>query len=123
LLFANSQNNMGRKKDLISNSLANFVFQKPKNPLTKRKDPLSERRAPLSERRAPLSERRAPLSTRKLLCSARIYARNPPRFANLPKMSNLDTKLLEKYFSYFAKNFRMSNLYAKLLEMLRRIKS
>jgi hypothetical protein len=33
-------------------------------------------------------------------------------------MSNPDTKLLEKYFSHFAKNFRMSNLYAKLLEML-----
>jgi hypothetical protein len=33
-------------------------------------------------------------------------------------MSNPDTKLLEKYFSYFAKNFRMPNIYAKLLEML-----
>jgi hypothetical protein len=45
-------------------------------------------------------------------------ARNRPRFANLPKMQNPDTKLLEKYFSHFAKNFRMPNLYAKLLEML-----
>jgi hypothetical protein len=33
-------------------------------------------------------------------------------------MPNPDTKLLEKYFSHFAKNFRMPNLYAKLLEML-----
>jgi hypothetical protein len=31
-------------------------------------------------------------------------------------MLNPDTKLLEKYFSYFTKKFRMSNLYAKLLE-------
>jgi hypothetical protein len=51
-------------------------------------------------------------------CPARIYARNRPRFVNLPKMSNPDTKLLKKYFSHFAKKFRMPNLYAKLLEML-----
>jgi hypothetical protein len=51
-------------------------------------------------------------------CPGRIYVRNRPRFANLPKMPNPDTKLLEKYFSHFTKNFRMPNLYAKLLEML-----
>jgi hypothetical protein len=42
-------------------------------------------------------------------CPARIYTRNRPRFANLPKMPNPDTNLLEKYFSHFAKNFRMLN--------------
>jgi hypothetical protein len=53
-------------------------------------------------------------------CRARIYVRNRPKFANLPKMPNPDTKLLEKYFSHFAKKFRMPNLYAKLLEMTKK---
>jgi hypothetical protein len=105
---------MERKKRSHLQQFDKFCFQKPENLLTKRKDPLSERRAPLSERRAPLS-------TRKLQCTAgaaRIYACNRRRFANLPKMTNPDTKLLEKYFSYFTKNFRMPNLY--VLEMLTR---
>ena len=42
LLFVNSQNNMGRKKDLISNSLANSVSKNQKNSLTKRRAPLNE---------------------------------------------------------------------------------
>jgi hypothetical protein len=54
-------------------------------------------------------------------CPVCIYARNRPRFANLLKMLNPDTKLLEKYFSYFTKNFRMSNLYVKLLEKTRKL--
>jgi hypothetical protein len=55
-------------------------------------------------------------------CPARIYACNRPRFANLPKIPNPDTKLLEKNFSHFTKNFRIPNLYAKLLEMLLGVK-
>jgi hypothetical protein len=39
----------------------------------------------------------------------------------LAKDAKPDTKLLEKYFSHFAKNFRMPNLYAKLLEMLSQV--
>jgi hypothetical protein len=39
-------------------------------------------------------------------CRARIYACNRPRFANLPKMLNPDTKLLKKYFSYLPKILR-----------------
>jgi hypothetical protein len=74
----------GGKKDLISNSLTNFVF---KNPLTKRKDPLSERRAPLSEQRTPLS-------TRKLRCAAsaaRAYMRAIDR--DLPTCQRCQTQI------------------------------
>jgi hypothetical protein len=47
-------------------------------------------------------------------CPTRIYALNRPRFANLPKIPNPDTKLLEKYFSYFIKkNLGCQNYISK----------
>jgi hypothetical protein len=72
-------------------------------------------KSPVKRTRSPAKHEETMMRGR---CPACIYARNRPRFVNLPKMSNPDTKLLEKYFSHFTKNFRMPNLYVKLLEML-----
>jgi hypothetical protein len=46
LLFANSQNNMGKKKRSHLQQFGKFRFQEPKSPAKKRRGPLSERRAP-----------------------------------------------------------------------------
>jgi hypothetical protein len=94
-LFANSQNNMGRKKRSHLQQFGKFCFQKPQNPLTKRKDPLNERRAPLSERRAPLS-------TRKLRCAAgtaRAYMRAIDR--DLPTCQRCQTQIPNYWRSIF----------------------
>jgi hypothetical protein len=79
------------------------------------KSPVKRTKSPVKRTKSPAKHEETTMRGR---CPARIYARNRPRFANLPKMPNPDTKLLKKYFSHFTKNFKMSNLYAKLLEML-----
>jgi hypothetical protein len=79
------------------------------------KRPAKRTKSPVKRTKSPARHEETTMRGR---CPARIYARNRPRFANLSKMPNPDTKLLEKYFSHFIKNFRMPNLYTKLSEML-----
>jgi len=51
LLFANSQNNMERRKRSHLQQFGKFHFQKSKKPLTKQRAPLNEQRDPLSMKR------------------------------------------------------------------------
>jgi len=51
ILFANSQNNIGRKKRSYLQEFGKLCFQKPKKPLMKQRAPLSERRGPMSMRK------------------------------------------------------------------------
>jgi hypothetical protein len=104
-LFANSQNNMGRKK-ISSPTVWQILFLKTQKLVNETKRPAKRTKNPVKRTKSPAKHEETTMRGR---CPARIYARNRPRFANLPKMPNLDTKLLEKYFSHFAKNFRMPN--------------
>jgi hypothetical protein len=102
-------------KKISSPTVWQILFQKPPKPANETKRPAKRMKSPVKRTKSPDKHEETTMCSR---CRARIYARNRPRFANLPKMPNPDTKLLKKYFSHFVKNFRMPNLYAKLLEML-----
>jgi hypothetical protein len=66
-----------------------------------RRDPLSERRTPLRNEEPRLNMHVKPDARSR---SVRKYARGGGRFAKLLKFANLDVKLLEHNFFYFAKN-------------------
>jgi hypothetical protein len=79
-----------------------------KRPAKRTKSPVKQTKSLIKWMKSPAKHEE---TTMRCRCPARIYVRNRPRFANLPKMPNPDTKLLEKYFSHFAKNFRMPNYW------------
>jgi hypothetical protein len=94
---------MERKKRSHIQQFGKFYFPKPANEM---KRPAKRTKSPVKRTKIPAKHEE---TTMRGQCPARIYAHNRPRFANLSKMSNPDTKLLEKYFAYFTKNLRMSN--------------
>jgi hypothetical protein len=96
---------MERKKRSHLQQFGKFYFKKPKNPLTKRKRSAKRTKSPVKRMKSTVKRTKSPAKHEKTKmrsrCPVCIYARNRPKFANLPKMPNPDTKLLDKYFSHF----------------------